>query len=901
MTTPDPQGVAGAPSFILKEPWSDGKRISERVSSRSVQEVSRLLQKEPISSGNSHIFCCMDARGAGKTELIRDAAAASNLLHLYVDLRRFPEITSVARRVREGALVHNVWSMMHGRSPESELQRLFGEELKAFDGCLLRAAGRALDEMKSCGRKVGMKQMDGGRLKVLDYTFTSQTVDPVGHNNDANGCNVSKQGSSSLSHTGIDYGAEYGSLWSMLGKHNGLYIVVHFDEMECMFVDYEQAGLNNITLHSEAASFWDRPSVMPREDGPCAVFQALADALWQSTRDSRVVWVYTGRRPSVIEKAYGSVAGYPFRVFNLSEVLSYLDASEVFQVLKKHAHPGVDVGETYDKADPVMKFCVGRLVGPPRVVQCLFEALQRLQVRDKDDMYEKWASIECEIVRRLGNVYLVGLADLPRTVIRECCLVPHLERLRTVEMQKFPSAGASSYWNTLCDKGIVRLAANCRSKGYVFELPYLMLSKVLCDLGKLPLQLVEALAGLVECKHTTEPARRRDALLRLNLVGSLAEPRPKALTRWLSKLGIASCLSSSSETAQLDFDCTNWEVLAAQGRKSDPELCAQGQSSGPDALSSRHMPQSAETLAGVTYFGASLKGPSGQNGSGERVCVALLLTSQAGWQGTDSTAASHVMCHDQADRAAFFRTISALTGRALALFEKTRQRTLVVFGGPRMPELTDSLAKELYEYLPRDSHLTPSATVSGEGNLMRDMPSSPLALNQPLPQEKESTADGKTACCPFSLFYVSRVDPIWTNLIISAEHQDTGLKEIGQCIVNKFLLKQEPKEPEAPAKPKKRSVTRTPSATRKRRATLCKAESIDEVIAELEKVSQVPAKALAAFKKLLTETKRRSKEPEFTLGNWSVMDHTDLTRFGVSTGNAKLLLFHVDQIFDRSA
>lgn len=828
-------------SYILNQPWFDGKAIPKHILTGVVGRTARRMKElvPRCSVEKPTVFCVMDCSGVGKTSTVVDAANMCGFLHLHIVLHLFKGIIGVSKRTSEmfGA---------RDRMRRSMVLRGFSEMFEPqlvplFDAC--RAA-----------------------IITSDSSCDSRTVKPL-----ENGSVLSK-----------DVSEAWSSLRRLITERKIPGVVLHVDEVQAIFSDLDYPEIEDLR--------GSRDDAFAPGDGHRLVLNALVLSLVAYiVGEDRFLWAFTGLRPNLTVCLNVPTV---LEVLDLTAYVKYFTVDDVFEVFKMYSAQPLDDSL---KKDDRMGSCLRRLSGPPRVMQCFFEALSAEKVANLEDMYSKWSRIEDYIEKRV-KANLIGLEKVPPEDLRLCYFAP-LANSICAEKEKLASCALkdTNRFSSLVQGGLLRLAP--ANSPMLFEEAYYFLVRIMSEHMRIPIFVVRALANLVANLQTTPNLLDLGKALEIDFVASFAEPRSEKVTEWLKKkLHVTECLGMSSDiqtSKGMDYSVGDFTAIQNSWDLSSNK-------SGADLLFDATLCcDLAERRTAEGQLASQGQKPEG-------VCVAVQMTmikdlrkDKSGGMDGHGNARPKVnkITHD----------VCRMAKCAVDLFKTTGKRTVILFGAPCLPELDDLELKELYLGLSRAS----LPRKSPEGRTYAR-----VTLNQPLPRDRDAVREDGKVEPPFAVFYVPRqktsllshsdvqivagsegqVVPgdeadVWKQLIIPVE--DINANNTGamlKCLRDRFLPNSEDLY-RIPKHGGRDCMPLSPVFRAKRRAS-----DIEEVFAALDSERGVSEDATRAFKLLCTRDEA-GRSP-YNVGTFGLMHHTDLEELGVERGEAKLLLNFVKETFE---
>lgn len=720
------ENVGNEDRVLMRRTWSEKDFVDyeHRKYTDAIRKAGIMMLESIVEpKGKATIFLHMDSSGIGKSLGIEDAARRIGLRHLRVDVSLFDSVTAVATKCTEFFPVNQPRMWMARRDVIARYVELFNKSIaEVFDCC-----------------REAVKDLPAGSSREVSANERSST----------------------------DATSAWRSLLRSIDGGEG--VVIHFDECQDIF-PHDQRPENGDLLGSLTNKWADGFTV---DRAPRLALRAFMLALKPYIKSKAVVFAFTGLRPNL-----RPVLNIPtdWNYVDMSDTWEYFDAATMYEMLCKYANfPGNTT--PFAEADEQMKRCMTRLRGPPRLLDCLFFTLSNLGIRDITHMYSAWNSIETEMEVVLKNRFLPGLENTPSGIAEFCLLAPYLERSGIL---KFSIDNRMNVWSDLVESGLLRIRTKHRNETrgsdtrscsrmdlidvnseVSFELPYLLLRKVLCTKSGVPAFIVDALARLVNCKG-----------FGIDLVGktfeysfllSIATPRTRAMQKWVrSSLHLAGDIPPGNDV------CTSKRMNFAHGE--------------PIVVS--YDPPNSNEKSGIDIlFESTLDNKSSATPEPERVYVTAQVTVTEDYttnivkvvNGTPvrnarlSTADKVVFQHE--DKRIY--DLLRMARHAEDVYEKTTaagcpRRTIIIFGAPNLKALSRVELNELGARLPATDSLGRKYAK--------------FAINTPLQKEAGITIKRTFyPYRPYAIFYASLENPIWKEMCVSVDairrHDEAEMKQ----------------------------------------------------------------------------------------------------------------------------
>lgn len=857
------------PSSILAEPWPLNKMLASHIHTKSAEHVRDSLmlffegQAVTVHNDRSkgNVLLIFDSGGIGKRSAVVDGCAACGFLHVHVDVGECEGIIGVAARAREFFLDRQflLWCEVI-----SGFQALFQAELAP----VLKRCSAAVKDLCKNMPKEGITSRETGEAvhgAVPGMVHVSMPVRPT-------------------------ITGPLGDAWKELRKEVGdRRVLIHFENVERIFTSPDQCPSTRDLLSDGDDEFDVR-------EAPRLVLKALVGTLEPLIRSEiNICWAFSGLRPN-LERCLNPCET---SCSDVSRSIEYFKDVDVFALFLSHMSPSVSFAQPQqlETASERMQFCMRQVAGPPRVIQHFFHALCSLGIRNVDEMYSRWHSIENAITRSLSAT-LPGLKTATVEDLQRCLLLPIWERSALLWQEVQPDK-ASVYWNHMVEGGLLRLSKEIADTGYEFTRPYIFLQRILClNLGISPL-VTHLLTNFVVCleltgqrglsqsqrglsqsqreltRYTRVKVRTLEAVLVALLV--VDRTRPVEITSWLrSTLYVCDCvepsldwgaiLMNSLESNKRDESQSSAseddQSLLDHGQPCsdlafDASLCSSVEEYDPDAGADRTRLRAdqAPLRADMTYS----RGGGYKFGSASEVvsvAVCLTLHGEFSADGTNKgpletntedpseTDTEDLLETDMED--SLIHRICKMIKRAVEQFARTGKRTVILCGGPHLPACHDGLRGKILQELPN--------WISCEGHAEQELLREELQIDRPLSKRgaivNEHVSVGDHSVTRFALFYLSSRSSIWTvcefaNIPASAI-QAADADEVMDYLLRRFISNAHPSTliPQKQEKDRSRATRLAFEETQKRRKRKAAMHSVYSSLLEAE----VPQDVVSKFK-----------------------------------------------------
>lgn len=794
--------------FILGEPWSRDKQVALHISTEATKAACASLT---AGDGARDVLLLMDCSGIGKTSTMVDACKECRFHRIPVDVAGRSGILNVGSRA---STFFSGKAFLCRQEVINGYQALFDIEV--------------LSVLSDCRSLI--RESVGEPTTIDDSSLTMRTLNS------------------------LDIHPAVRSAWvdvvKAVGSSN---VLIHFDNIQNMFDMTPNQRPSNGDLRDNDD---DEFNVT---EAPRLTFKALLCTLKPLILSvSNIRWAFSGLRPNLHAalnvRSDTIVSGTTMPSINyvdLAESIEYFNAAQVYEVFLKHINPRLPVQPSrLASASNEMKVCMKSLTGPPIVIQCFFFALFKNGICDVGDMYKRWNSVEQSVVETLVS-FLPGLDKATPEDLRRCC-ERHFHRYLECDEGFDASSG---YWMRMVECGLLRLRvlkSMSGAKSDRFPLPFPFLLRVLCSRLQLPSFVVRVLTGhvvyLENWRNTSVQGKMFEAVFIASLVESWN--RPREVSEWLKDtLGIGDCLKSWSRleptrqmngsmsggrTVQISEDLSNDKAATdllfeaslysvddcntnAEGSPGDQSVSVP-QNQPPDVTGMLDLAPAKSSASELTV----LSHKPVVRLSSERACVAIQLTME----GKLSDSENGETEEEKKTRVALLKkkendptveipsevginkatySYCRMAERAVKHFKNNRVRSVIVFAGSNLPELSLSDRQQLRDTLPK---FVP------RDNRTAEQLAAEMELNCPL-----RPGDGRR----FALFYISKHDSIWKHMVIPTHTiQAADVNAMRQFVIERFILGADTNamSPKCQHKERRRSVRLALERPQKRKASI---------------------------------------------------------------------------------
>lgn len=772
---------AVANGSMVSVPWDvkAGTVIPRRLETSVVKVARELIVKLTEvypTEQKARVLCLLDASGVGKTYTIIDAARLERLLHIHVVLGLCDYIREAATQVNQ--LFNSGNSNFQFRTENGETR-----------GYILRQA--LLDAYADLYKDSIARLFVQCRVALMLHLARQSAVNEAPHI-------VSCKVNSSEVHDAIpsvtDAAKDIAGAWSALSRlirsiPGDYKFVFHIDECQDIFPSRKSSPRDgDIQPGSPKHAF-------TVEEAPQLALKAFILALkpYIMMTQERAVWAFTGLRPN-LRPCFNVPTSVTY--CDLSAYLTYFTPEEVYTVFCNCVHGPRDekTGRVleFSECDPKLQLCMKRLAGPPRMIQCLINALQAENVQNVSEMVAKWGTIEDLIVAQMRARFVPGLLSSNARTLNFCCLAPYLERLGLLPLQL---DSAKNFWSDLVERGLTRLVpydGDSPRREYFFELPYFLLEKAMCQVSGCPIFIVRTLASIEQCG--LDSLSKMGKTFEVVFIASLVSPKSPRLYKWatdelhLSPLSPPSLSPLSSTSPLRPTPSPLGSVLSPS---SDLRTAYFGTNFAIDGsmVDISYDPSRKDSGADITFEGllnmASSVSVPGHDSLQEKVCVALQLSL------------SKKLSVDQRRRC-----IIRLVENATRLFEESKagqpghpgKRTIIVLGAPCLDESDREDLNQLFKDACRDVDSRypsgPYADLDIGAPLTKFCASVNVVAHTPmLPVHSPMIPVLPVLPLrPFAVFCVLGSSPIWKDMCIPVDAiKSNDVEAMAESLVRHFL------------------------------------------------------------------------------------------------------------------